>query len=159
MIFIYKVKGSFSLNIILVNNRGITLVELLAAIVILGIIATIATPAVSNIFKNSRIKTEKTNAILLINMADLYFIENPHHDLSTNSVSVTKLMEDGYLQDINLVNDSFWIAEDKPSWICSIAYTKKNKVEFRKATIEMINNSGKDKNVGKEECGSMPAIP
>ena len=141
------------------NSRGITLVELLAVIIILGVIAAIAIPFISNLLENSRIKSEKNNAISLINMADLYFIENPHRDLSTNSVSVTDLMKKGYLQDINLVNDSFWIAEDKPSWICGMAYTKKNKVEFRKATVEMINNSGKDTRVGKAECGDMPALP
>lgn len=77
-------------------------------------------------------------------MADLYFIEDPHHDLSAYYVSITDLIKQGYLQDINLVNDSFWNAEDKPSWIFDMAYTWKNKVEFRKVTVE---------------CDGVPAIP
>ena len=38
------------------NEKGLTLVELLAVIVILGIIAAIAVPSIGNIVENSRVK-------------------------------------------------------------------------------------------------------
>lgn len=141
-----------------VNSKGFTLIELLAIIVILGIIATITIPSIFNILENNRIKTEKNNAIILINAADLYFIENFEPNGYINSVGLPTLINEGYLDDENLVNDTFWIAEAKPSWICGKAVTKKNEVEFRKASIEMINNSGKSTKVGTEGCGDLPAI-
>ena len=37
------------------NEKGLTLVELLAVIVILGVIAAIAVPSIGNIIENSRV--------------------------------------------------------------------------------------------------------
>ena len=42
------------------NEKGLTLVELLAVIVILGIIAAIAVPSIGNIIDNSRDKCGKS---------------------------------------------------------------------------------------------------
>ena len=39
----------------LTNQKGLTLIELLAVIVILGIIAAIAIPSIGNIIQNSKI--------------------------------------------------------------------------------------------------------
>ena len=44
------------------NQKGLTLVELLAVIVILGIIAAIAVPAIGNIIENSRKDAQIANA-------------------------------------------------------------------------------------------------
>ncbi|PID07339.1 MULTISPECIES: Tfp pilus assembly protein FimT/FimU [unclassified Sporosarcina] len=141
------------------ENKGLTLVELLAVIVVLGIITAIAVPSISSILENTKIKAEKNNAILLIQAADLYFIEHYDRTGYIQSVSIPTLMSLGFIEDENLANDTVWIAEAKPSWICGKAETSKNQVEFRKATVEMINNSGRDTKVGKEACGDMPAIP
>ena len=40
------------------NRKGFTLIELLAVIVILGIILTFAVPSITNIYKESKLKTE-----------------------------------------------------------------------------------------------------
>ena len=53
------------------NQKGLTLVELLAVIVILGIIAAIAVPAVANIIENSRKDAHVANAESLYNAARL----------------------------------------------------------------------------------------
>lgn len=54
------------------NQKGLTLIELLAIIVILGIIAAIAVPAVGNIIDNSRKDAHIANALSLISAAKLY---------------------------------------------------------------------------------------
>ena len=53
------------------NQKGLTLVELLAVIVILGIIAAIAVPAVANIIDNSRKDAHVANAESLYNASRL----------------------------------------------------------------------------------------
>lgn len=58
------------------NEKGLTLVELLAVIVILGIIAAIAVPAIGNIIANSRAKAVISDAQNAISAANLYYTDN-----------------------------------------------------------------------------------
>lgn len=59
------------------NEKGLSLVELLAVIVILGIIAAIAIPAIGNIIANSEAKAEIADATQILNAANIYFTDNP----------------------------------------------------------------------------------
>lgn len=79
---------------ILKNEKGLTLIELLAVIVILAIVAAIAVPSIGNIIENSRVGAIKADAQTAMAGAKLYFTEN--QDKST--VTVTKLVEDGFLE-------------------------------------------------------------
>lgn len=54
------------------NEKGLTLVELLAVLVILGIIAAIAVPAIGNILQKSKEDAVKAEALQVINAAKLY---------------------------------------------------------------------------------------
>lgn len=54
------------------NQKGLTLIELLAVIVILAIVAAIAVPAIGNIIENSRIKAAKSDAVMILNAVNLY---------------------------------------------------------------------------------------
>ena len=45
------------------NEKGLTLVELLAVVVILGIIAAIAVPSIGNIIENSKYNAVKADAL------------------------------------------------------------------------------------------------
>ena len=55
------------------NNKGFTLVELLAALVILGVLAALALPTVVNMMGNSRDKLYVTDAKKLISQAEYKF--------------------------------------------------------------------------------------
>lgn len=58
------------------NEKGMTLIELLAVIVIIAIIAAIAIPAISNIIQNSREDALVADAQNVLSAATLYFAEN-----------------------------------------------------------------------------------
>jgi type IV pilus assembly protein PilA len=58
------------------DQRGLTLIELLAVIVILGIIAAIAIPSIGNIITNSKKDAIRADAKLILNSASLYLTEN-----------------------------------------------------------------------------------
>lgn len=60
------------------NEKGLTLIELLAVIVILAIVAAIAVPAIGNVIGNSQIKATKADALNILNAANLYVVENPN---------------------------------------------------------------------------------
>ena len=53
------------------KNRGFTLVELLAVLVIFAIIAVITIPVVSNLVLNSSVKSELQSAKLYIDAVEL----------------------------------------------------------------------------------------
>ncbi|EMR05206.1 PilD-dependent protein pddA [Bhargavaea cecembensis DSE10] len=80
------------------EEKGLTLIELLAVIVILGIIAAIAIPAIGNIMDNSRTGAIKSDAINIMSAADLYFAEVTN-DSTPNTATTQELQTSGYLDD------------------------------------------------------------
>lgn len=74
-----KIKGGFNMFQVLKkrikNEKGLSLVELLAVIVILGIVAAIAIPAIGNIINDSRDKGQISDALNIISGAKLAHIE------------------------------------------------------------------------------------
>ncbi|KAB2338996.1 prepilin-type N-terminal cleavage/methylation domain-containing protein [Cytobacillus depressus] len=78
------------------DQRGLTLVELLAVVVILGIIAAIAVPSIGNIIENSKKDTHIANAQQLQNAAKLYFAETP----TKTSATLEELKTAGFMDDI-----------------------------------------------------------
>ncbi|MFC4320957.1 type II secretion system protein [Litchfieldia salsa] len=92
---------------ILKNQKGLTLIELLAVIVILGIIAAIAVPAIGNIIANSERKADLTEASQIIGSAKLYIAsEGPTFDPSANTLKITKAA-DGSLSYLPTGNTGF----------------------------------------------------
>ncbi|MDQ0159815.1 type II secretion system protein [Alkalibacillus salilacus] len=76
------------------NQKGITLVELLAVIVILGIIALIAVPAIAGVIEDSRYDSVKSTAINVIEAAELYATTN-----DVESVGVEQLASSDYIDN------------------------------------------------------------
>ncbi|KDE47438.1 MULTISPECIES: prepilin-type N-terminal cleavage/methylation domain-containing protein [Geobacillus] len=82
---------------IIKNERGLTLIELLAVIVILGIIAAIAIPAIGAIMDNSKKDAHIANAQQIVSAARLAVTA----DKNTQSVyTLQQLYDGGYLENI-----------------------------------------------------------
>ncbi|QHS24270.1 prepilin-type N-terminal cleavage/methylation domain-containing protein [Virgibacillus sp. MSP4-1] len=92
------------------KEKGFTLIELLAVIVIIAIIAAIAIPAIGNIIQNSREDGVKSDALQILEAAQLYKMEvNPASaDGTDTTVKASELETQGYLE---LSNDDFNDAE------------------------------------------------
>jgi type IV pilus assembly protein PilA len=58
------------------NEKGLTLIELLAVIVILGIIAAIAVPSIGGLINKTKEDAVKADAVQLLNAAKLYATTN-----------------------------------------------------------------------------------
>ena len=82
------------------NKKGITLVELLAVLVILGIIAAIAVPTVSTLIDNTRDRANVETANAYIQAARLYSLENP----SNTTVAATTLEGDYLTNSIDFLD-------------------------------------------------------
>ncbi|WP_281864483.1 prepilin-type N-terminal cleavage/methylation domain-containing protein [Planomicrobium okeanokoites] len=76
------------------NEKGMTLIELLAVIVILAIIAAIAIPAIGNIIENSRYSAVKADATNVLSAANLYYTENPEGPTTGTPAVATDLTVD-----------------------------------------------------------------
>ncbi|QBP40767.1 prepilin-type N-terminal cleavage/methylation domain-containing protein [Paenisporosarcina antarctica] len=85
------------------DQKGLTLIELLAVIVILAIIAAIAVPAISGIIQNSRVGAIKADAINIINAASLYNSDSP--EIAQPSVTLAELKANGFIDDAGSFED------------------------------------------------------
>ncbi|QTD41575.1 competence type IV pilus major pilin ComGC [Sporosarcina sp. Te-1] len=121
------------------NEKGLTLVELLAVIVILGIIAAIAVPSIGNIIENSRIKAVKADAQTVLSAANMYFAENGDKD----SVTVTDLITDNFLDDSGSLSGdtSVSLVSGGANTISGKGTSGKTTVTFTAATSKQITES------------------
>ncbi|RHW40166.1 type II secretion system protein [Lysinibacillus yapensis] len=120
------------------NEKGLTLIELLAVIVILAIVSAIAIPAIGNIIDNSRYNAVKADAINVINAAQLYYTDNP---TETTAVNVTKLKSEKYLESAGKIPVASTVSTTNPRELTTIAitYTSGKTVTFGAASIDEIN--------------------
>jgi prepilin-type N-terminal cleavage/methylation domain-containing protein len=81
------------------NQKGYSLVEVLAVIVILGFIASIGLLSISNVIAKSKDKTFVNNALTIVHAADLYLNNERMEDKN----SVTKITY-ADLYNLNFIN-------------------------------------------------------
>ncbi|MDM5330841.1 type II secretion system protein [Neobacillus sp. CF12] len=92
-------------KIICFNENGYSLVEVLAVIVILGIIASIGLVSVSNVIASSKDKTFVNNALTVVHAADLYLNDEKIKD--KNSVDKITYVELYDLKYLNKFHDPY----------------------------------------------------
>ena len=83
------------------NRKGFTLTELLAVIVILGIILTIAIPSLINVYKDSKLKTEGIFAERLSENIDSYIKLNSS-DIGFSTDGTATKEEEGETYTVNI---------------------------------------------------------
>ncbi|TVY10411.1 prepilin-type N-terminal cleavage/methylation domain-containing protein [Paenibacillus cremeus] len=92
-----------SLREMMKNEKGLTLIELLAVIVIIAIIAAIAIPSIGSILEKTRVNAHRSNAHMAIDAARLY-VSNEGVTLAgtgtTLDITLTDLNAKGYMEVI-----------------------------------------------------------
>lgn len=82
------------------KNKAFTLVELIAVVAILGLIALVVYPAVGSVIKNAREQTYKDQVDVIIKAAKEWSVKNAiklSDDGTIYSLSVNDLIEEGYI--------------------------------------------------------------
>ena len=79
------------------NKKAFTLVELLAVIIILGIIALIAVPTVFKIIDSSKDELYNDQIVQIENAAKRWTVENAYEEKSYK-VTINELISGGYLE-------------------------------------------------------------
>lgn len=82
------------------KEEGFTLVELLAVLVILGLIVAIAVPSIGNVIDGAKTKSANAQIELIEDAARLYDIE---YDL-TDDTDIGDLMDKGFLDENDVAN-------------------------------------------------------
>ncbi|WP_342543384.1 prepilin-type N-terminal cleavage/methylation domain-containing protein [Paenisporosarcina sp. FSL H8-0542] len=130
------------------EQKGLTLIELLAVIVILAIVAAIAIPAIGNIIENSRngaVKSDYQNALAA---ANVYFTENPKGETPANATATVKvgtLLSQSYLDDKGSLSSDVVITKVAGGNTISGA-TEDTKYEIKAATPQTNAELSKIKN-------------
>ena len=139
-----KERGGISLrnllNKKLKNEKGLTLIELLAVIVILAIIALIAIPAIGNIISNSKSKAILSDATTIIAGAKTAIADGACDGTTAKPCNKTAL--DGYVEGLKAGNEL--AAADvvtKSGGVYTITYTPLKDLNAKYKTATGVTNT------------------
>ncbi|WP_271852419.1 prepilin-type N-terminal cleavage/methylation domain-containing protein [Planococcus maritimus] len=104
------------------DQKGMTLIELLAVIVIIAIIAAIAIPAISNLIQNSREDALVADAQNVLSAATLYFAENGEEETAAWDGGEADSDLENYLEDTGNIT-KFSVAKDDGTTPTTITFT------------------------------------
>ncbi|WP_336881767.1 type II secretion system protein [Priestia koreensis] len=157
---------------VLKNQKGLTLIELLAVVVILGIIAAIAIPSIGNIIQKSREDGVKADAMQIINAAKTYVSANgtPEAQAATTGGTaeqkegeMTQAMLKKYVDDVSLTDGYKVFVKTNTNGGDTYEITGSGKagkitINFADATIKQIKDD-KDQTGTGRTIGTQPKTP
>lgn len=119
------------------EERGLTLVELLAVLVILGIVAAVSIPIIGNIIDNSKYGAIKSDGIQYINAARMFEADN-------GELPTTKDQLKGYVEGDTSIKDKPFIFKKNDDG--AIQFTGEGATEDGKITVTFTEASIRDIN-------------
>ncbi|MFA5408311.1 MAG: LamG-like jellyroll fold domain-containing protein, partial [Bacilli bacterium] len=130
------------------SEKGFTLVELLAVIVILAVILAIAVPSVSSIIEASRVKAYEANEASIIKATRDYLMENgseaPQSVGDISYIQLSTLISNQYLNDVLDPKDKTVCNSHKS--IIKVEQVRKGEYEYE-AFLTCNNYTSEDTNV------------
>jgi type IV pilus assembly protein PilA len=145
------------------NEKRMTLIELLAVIVILGIVSVIAIPSIGSLITSSERKAQAANAHMIINAARHYITSNTFKEDASGTnkekIPVSKLIMDGFLSA--LPKDPY---DNKTNYGTDSAVTVKQSsvgigvdlAESYVYSIQLINSDNTKNRVSSAATGGTP---
>jgi len=132
------------------DQRGLTLVELLAVVVILAIVAAIAFVVIGNVIDNSKKDAQVANAQQMITAAKLY--ESSGGNIPSTGVTAAKLQTEGALSKLTDpwekspygTAGTVKITGTKPAVTYVVELNDTNSKCTINATEEKLNSNGRD---------------
>ncbi|HEY4430053.1 MAG TPA: type II secretion system protein [Paenibacillus sp.] len=110
------------------NQKGFTLIELLAVIVILGIIAVIAIPMISNVISKSRSDADVQTARQIYDAARMYITADLNGNFENDATGGTKTILVSTLQTMHYLESKIYLPSTKVEieGTSSIVFTDKS---------------------------------
>jgi type IV pilus assembly protein PilA len=118
------------------DQRGLTLIELLAVIVILGIIAAIAVPSIGNIIQKSKVDAVKADAVNVLNAGKIYLAAVGQDDNGT--ITTTELAP--YVDNVKLTGVSITVGTNNKLGLNASGKAGDITVTYTNSSIEAVNN-------------------